>query len=115
MQFTVELVFANDIAILRCYGTVASAEALALSRTISQLLSERDIVVLDFLGVDAVDSGGLGTLALLQLYVRCSGRSLRYCGLKPPVNESIERSQLNAVFEIFESEEEALSIAAATK
>ncbi len=114
MQFRVESVFAHDAAILRCYGNVFSAEALALSRAVSPLLFEWDIVVLDFSGVLAVDSGGLGTLALLQLYVRSSGRCLRYCSLRSQVNDSIERTRLNAIFDICGGEEEALRIAGGT-
>ncbi len=111
VQFTVESVFADDAAILRCYGNVFAAEALALSRAVSPLLFEWDIVVLDFSGVHAVDSGGLGTLALLHLYMRSSGRCLRYCCLKPRVNDVIERTRLNSVFDICGSEEEALQAA----
>jgi anti-anti-sigma factor len=101
-------VYADDAAILRCYGNVFSAEALALSHAVASLLFERDTVVLDFSGVHAVDSGGLGTLALLQIYARNSGRKLRYYDVKPRVNDAIERTQLNLVFDICESEEEAL-------
>jgi anti-anti-sigma factor len=101
-------VFADDAAILRCYGSVSSREALALSHAVAPLLFEWDTVVLDFSGVHAVDSGGLGTLALLQLYVHSSGRRLRYCCLKPSVNDAVERTQLNSVFDIYGSEEEAL-------
>ncbi len=108
MQFTLELVFADDAAILRCYGRMSSAEALALSRTVSPLLLERDVVVLDFSGVDAVDSGGLGTLTLLQLYVQSSGWKLRYYGLNRRVTDALERTGLNSVFDIYESEEDAL-------
>ncbi len=111
VQFTLESVFAEDAAILRCYGQVSSAEALALSHAVAPLLFERDTVVVDFSGVHAVDSGGLGTLALLQLYVRSCKRSLRYCCLKPRVNDAFECTRLNAVLDIYASEEEALQIA----
>ncbi len=107
MQFTVELVLADDATVLRCCGTVSCAEALTLSRAVSTLLFERAMVVLDFSGVDAVDSGGLGTLALLQLYVRSSGRSLRYCRLKPQVSDAVNCTRLNAVFDIYDSQEQA--------
>jgi anti-sigma B factor antagonist len=111
VQFTVELVFAGDTAILRCYGRLFSAEALALSHAVAPLLFEWDTVILDFSGVHAIDSGGLGTLALLHLYVRSSGRRLRYCSFKPQVNDCIERTRLNEVFDIYSSEEEALLVA----
>ncbi len=111
VQFRVESVFAGDVAILRCYGNVFSAEALALSHAVTPLLSEQDTVVLDFSGVRGVDSGGLATLALLQEYVRSSGRNLRYCCLKRPVTEAMERTQLSAIFDIYGSEEEALRVA----
>ncbi len=78
------------------------------------MLFERDTVIVDCSGVDAIDSGGLGTLALLQPYARSSGRSLRYCSLKPQVNDAINRTRLNAVFDVFGSEEEALCAAGGT-
>ncbi len=110
MQFTVESVFSEDAAILRCYGSVSSPEALALSHAVAPLMFERSAVVLDFSGVEAIDSGGLGTLALLHSYVCSSGGRLRYCCLNARVADAFERTRLSAVFDVYGSEEEALQV-----
>jgi anti-anti-sigma regulatory factor len=97
----------------RCIATAPSASTCTALRSWSSspLLFEWEIVILDFSGVHAVDGGGLGTFALLQLYVRSSGRRLRYCCLRPCVNDLIKRIRLNSVFDICGREEEAVRMA----
>jgi anti-anti-sigma factor len=108
MDFRVETTFADDVVILHCYGNVSSSEALALSHAVAPLLFEHDTVVLDFSKVPAVDSGGLGTLTLLQLYVRSSGCRLRFRNLNSWVNHAIQRVRLGDVFDVHSTEEEAI-------
>ncbi len=108
MNFRIETTFADDVAILCCHGHVSSPEAMALSHAVAPLLSERGTIILNFRGVQLVDGGGLGTLALLQLYARSFGRSLRFCSLNPRVTQAVQRTSLAGLFDIYATEEEAI-------
>ncbi len=102
--------YAGTSAILHCYGNIYPQEALALSYAVVPLLLEQNTtIILDFAEVKQVDIGALGTLALLQLYLRSSGRNLRFCKLLPCITDAVERTRLNEVFEIYETEQQAIA------
>ncbi len=111
MQFRTKTTFAGATAILHCYGNIYPEEALALSGAIVPLLVERTTnILLDFAGVKQVDIGALSTLVLLQLYLRSSGRNLRFCNLLPSVKGAIERTRLNDLFEVYGTEQQAIAV-----
>ncbi len=110
MQFGTITTFAGATAILHCYGNIYPQEALALSSGVVPLLVGRTTtIILDFAGVKRVDIGALGTLVLLQLYVRSAGHKLRFCNLPPCVKKAIERTRLNDLFEVYGTEQQAIA------
>jgi anti-anti-sigma factor len=110
VRFRANSTFAENTAILHCHGNIYPQEALALSDAVVPLLVEQTTtIILDFAAVRRVDIGGLGTLVLLQLYVRSSGRSLRFCNLSPCVKDAIEHTRLNDLFEIYGTEQQAIA------
>jgi anti-anti-sigma factor len=107
VQFRVETTFTDATAILHCYGRIHAQEALALADAVVLLLSRRAIIILNLAGVKRLDTGGLGTLVLLHYYLRSVACSLRLCNLVPCIKDAIERTQLNSLFDIYGTEEDA--------
>ncbi len=108
-QFRVETAFTDASAILYCSGRIHAQEALALADAVVPLLLRRTTIILNLAGAKRVDTGGLGTLVLLHYYLRSVACSLRLCNLVPCVKDVIERTQLNSLFDIYRTEEDAMA------
>lgn len=68
-----------------------------------------DLWVIDLAQVDIVDSSGLVALVTGLSAIRQSGCRLLLCNVQPPVRIVFELSQLDKVFEIFESYDAAMT------
>jgi anti-anti-sigma factor len=99
----------NDVIIVHCQGRIVYRdEAAALSRLGGELLQHTKKLVLDFSGVTAMDSAGIGELALLQTWVREKKVSLKCAGLTSPVQLVLGLTNLDTVLDIYCSVGEAL-------
>lgn len=65
-------------------------------------------IVLDLSGVDFIDSSGLGAIVSSLKTIGTNG-DLVICGLRDTVMSLFRLTRMNRVFQIFASEEEALS------
>lgn len=65
-------------------------------------------IVLNFAGVDYVDSGGLGDLVGCHALVRNGGGHLKLVNLHRRLDDLVRLTRLDAVFEICASEDTAL-------
>ncbi len=74
-------------SILRCTGRVTSDTAFQLREAAKSLIGESKSVVLDFNGVNYLDSSGLGMIVGLLLSAKKSGCKLRFVNLTPRVKE----------------------------
>src|SRR5712692_3211201 len=65
---------AGETVILLCKGRlVYREEAAILTGKVSDLLSDYSHVILNFAGVESIDSSGLGALAMLCLWAKAAG------------------------------------------
>ncbi len=81
-----------------------------LRQTVSDALNKgARKVLISLANVTSVDSSGIG--ALVSAYTSVSGRGgkLRLCSLPASVKNVLEVTQLNTVFETFDTEEAALA------
>jgi anti-sigma B factor antagonist len=107
VRFAVNSVLVGDVAILCCRGNLGCEEAIMLSDAVAPLLSQKRAVILNFAGVEGVDSGGLGTLVLLHMYAHSSGGRLRFCSLNGHVRELVKLTRVDTLFEIYPTEQQA--------
>lgn len=84
-------------------GNAIEAEVAAIAR------ENPTEIVIDMSGVDMVDSAGLFCLVSALTSARKGGCRLVLCHLKPPVQLIFEISQLDRLFEIFETREAAIA------
>ena len=100
-MLTVTVQNTSDLAVLRCVGRIVRGnETAILCAAVRQV--ERDII-LDLSGVDAIDAAGIGALVSLQ----AAGVYLRLMNPTQQVREVLRLTQLDSVFEYFESQPKA--------
>ena len=66
-------------------------------------------MVLNLGGVTYIDSGGLGTLVGVYSTARGSGADIKLTGLGQRLRDVLSITKLATVFQVFDSEEEALT------
>jgi len=84
-------------------------EASALRDSLKQVLSKAPQMVLNLSGVTYIDSGGLGTLVGVYSSARASGADIKLTGLGQRLRDVLQITKLATVFEVFDSEQEALT------
>ena len=94
-------------SIVRCTGRITVETSDQLRETARSLISESQCVVLDFSGVNYLDSSGLGMIVGLLISARKSGCKLRFVNLTPRVKEIFTTTRL---FEALAGHEEYLGL-----
>jgi len=84
----------GDVAVIECEGRIVQPEAAYRLRNGVMAEVESRIIVLDLSEVDAVDGGGLGMLAYLQLWTFAHDVRLKLFNPSSRVLERIERASL---------------------
>lgn len=102
---------AGDITILDMDGKVTIGEgSVALRNTIRRLLGEgKKKIVLNLSGVGYVDSSGIGELVSSFSAVNREGGSLKLLNLTQKIQDLLAITKLLTVFDVFDSESEAVS------
>ncbi len=102
---------AGDITILDMDGKVTIGEgSVALRTTIRRLLGEgKKKILLNLGSVGYVDSSGIGELVSSYSAVNKEGGSLRLLNLTQKIQDLLAITKLLTVFDVYESESEALS------
>ena len=110
MQLKIGVRKLNDgITVVDCAGRIVFGEETAeLRDRVKALISENSRVVLNLAEVTYIDSGGLGTLVALYTTARNAGASVKLARLTQRVGDLLQVTKLLTVFEVYNSEEEAV-------
>jgi anti-sigma B factor antagonist len=107
--FSVAIRRKSTVSILDVEGRLTSFEIGELRDAIGRLLKEgRKDIVLNLVGLEYLDSSGIGELARSYVSVVKAGGQMKVVGLSAKVEEVLKITQLYQVFPEFPSEEEAL-------
>jgi anti-sigma B factor antagonist len=88
---------------------VLGEETIALRKEVKSLLARRKKkFVLDLKNVTFIDSAGLDALVIAHARAKSSGATLRLCNLGARTNELLQITRLVTVFEVSESEADAV-------
>src|SRR5579863_2093439 len=88
---------------------VLGEEAGALRENVKTLLAAgKKKLVLDLKNVSMIDSAGLDELVTAHTSAKSSGATLRLCNLGPRANELLKITRLVNVFEVSDSEADAV-------
>lgn len=100
----------NGVTVVYCSGRIVfGEEAAELRERVKEMLATVHHIVLNLGGVSYIDSGGLGTLVGLYTSARSSGGEIKLANLTQRVRDQLQITKLVTVFEVFESEEKAIS------
>lgn len=101
----------DDVRIIELTGkiTIGSGD-VKLRELINQSLDEgRSRILLDLAGVTAIDSSGIGEMVACYTTVTKREGQLKLLKLSPKINDILQVTQLITVFDVYDSEEEALA------
>ena len=97
------------VNVLVLKGRLDLANAGMLKSTVKSLLEQdKNKMHFNMLGVDFINSSGLGALVSMMKEVRVHKGRLTLSDLAPYVNEIFEITQLSNIFEIYGDEEAAV-------
>ncbi len=110
MQLKINVRTLNDgIAVVDCAGRIVFGEETAeLRDRVRTLIAKGSRVILNLADVTYIDSGGLGTLVALYTTARNAGGSIKLARLTQRVGDLLQVTKLLTVFEVYNSEEEAV-------
>jgi anti-sigma B factor antagonist len=99
----------GDVIVVHCQGRIVYRdEAAALSRVVDEILKSGSKLVLELSGVTAMDSAGIGELALLQTWAQERNAELKCAGANPVVRTLLDLTNLDSVLQVHPSLDSAL-------
>ncbi len=100
----------NDgILVVECIGRIVFGEESSLMReTVKKAVSENNRIVLNLGEVNYIDSGGLGTLVALRTTAQNAGGTIKLANLTKRVGDLLQVTNLLTVFDVYNSEAEAV-------
>jgi anti-sigma B factor antagonist len=99
----------DGILIVDCIGRIVFGEESSLMRdTVKKAISENNRVVLNLGEINYIDSGGLGTLVALRTTAQNAGGTIKLTSLTKRVGDLLQVTKLLTVFDVYNSEAEAV-------
>jgi len=100
----------RGVAILDLQGrlTIGSAELFLRDAVHNVLNAGENKILINMAGVTNADSSGIGALVSSHTYVSDRGGQLKLENLRPAINELLHITQLITVFEVYDSESDAI-------
>jgi anti-sigma B factor antagonist len=99
----------DGILVVDCSGRILFGEESSLLRdTVKKVLSDYKRIVLNLGEVDYIDSGGLGILVELRTSAQHAGGTIKLASLTKRVSDLLQITKLLTVFDVYNSEAEAV-------
>jgi anti-sigma B factor antagonist len=109
MQLRMSNRVSNGVTIIDCNGRIVfGEEAAALRETVKAMIPQNPKMILNLKNITYIDSGGLGTLVGLHTSAHGSGADIKLANLTPRVGQLLQVTKLVTVFEVYDTEEDAL-------
>ena len=109
LKLSLETCNRGGVIVVHCQGRIVYRdEAAEFSRVVGEVMAQARRVVLDLSGVSAMDSAGIGELALVQTWAREKNVELK-CGASGVVRRLLALTNLDSVVEVHESVDSALA------
>ncbi len=113
MSTSVDTVPAGSAAILRIHGDITGASEGALMDAYGDVSPGVRSIVLDFSGLEYMNSGGIGLLVTLLVRAQRAGQKLLAIGLSEHYREILALTRLDEAIGIHDDEGAALAAASA--
>ncbi len=110
-ELGVAAVVEAPVAVVEITGELTTSGEDAMSSTYNSLPDEVQALVLDFGGLEYMNSGGIGVLVTLLIRANRSGRSVHVFGLDDHYRQIFKLTRLDEAIAIHESKHDALAAA----
>jgi len=90
----------GDASVLHCRGAILAGEAYSILLTTAMSEGRARLLILDLAEVDRIDAGGLGILLGLREWAQGNAIRFKLMNLMHSVEQILELTGLNRVFEI---------------
>ena len=111
MDLEIQIASNKNVSVLRCRGRLLyGPETAELVRTVRQVLETRKEIVLQMADVTQIDSGGVGALGTVFTAAHNREAEIKLAALHPRVAEVLRITGLDLLFDIRDSESEALAV-----
>src|ERR1700679_2532456 len=109
MQLKITSKNVDGILVIECRVRIVFGEESSLVREqVKQAIPDNKRIVLNLGDVNYIDSGGLGTLVALHTTAHNAGAAIKLANLTKRVGDLLQVTKLLTVFEVYNSEYEAL-------
>jgi anti-sigma B factor antagonist len=99
---------ASEVTIIDIVGEITAASEAVLKDAHSRTEGSK-IVVLNFSGLDYMNSSGIGLLVTMLIRAKRNSQTLRACGLSDHYRQILSLTRLDEAIAVFESEEAAVA------
>lgn len=99
----------DEISIVRVNGEITFSTSGDLRKKLLELVDKGSKkIILNIGGVDYIDSSGMATMVEILQKIKSEGGHLVLCKVKDKVKDILEMVKLRDLFEMFDTEEEAI-------
>ncbi|MFZ0201177.1 MAG: STAS domain-containing protein [Candidatus Sulfotelmatobacter sp.] len=110
MQLKLSTKTKDGILIVDCSGRIVFGEESSLLReTVKKAVTQNNRIVLNLGEVNYIDSGGLGTLVALRTTAQNACGTIKLTNLTERVGDLLQVTKLLTVFDVYDSEAEAIA------
>lgn len=100
----------NGISICRTSGEITFSTSPDLRNQLLKLIDQKiDKIVMDMKEITYIDSSGMATLVEILQKIKAINGQLKLSQVPDKIKEILEMVRLKDIFEIYESEEEAIN------
>ena len=100
--------YENNVIIMYIEGKITVDSALFIEETGRIAESDYNKIVVNFKDTEIVDYNGLSVLAIAFKNITNKGGIMKFCNIPTHIHELLKLSRLDLVFDIHDSEKEAL-------
>ena len=109
MQLKITSKNVDGVLVIECSGRIVFGEESSLVREqVKQAIPDNKRIVLNLGEVNYIDSGGLGTLVALHTTALNAGTTIKLANLTKRVGDLLQVTKLLTVFDVSNSEAEAI-------
>jgi anti-sigma B factor antagonist len=110
MQLKLSTKTQDGILIVDCVGRIVFGDESSLLREkIKEALAKNNHIVLNLGEISYIDSGGLGTLVALRTSAQNAGGTIKLTQLTKRVGDILQMTKLLTVFDVYDSDAEAVA------
>jgi anti-sigma B factor antagonist len=109
MQLKLATKTKDGVLVIDCIGRIVfGEESMLLRDTVKKAILENNRIVLNLGDISYIDSGGLGTLVGLRTSAQNAGGTIKLTNLTKRVGDLLQVTKLLTVFDVYNSEAEAV-------